>query len=90
MFIIICVAIPSQRILHAIRDLRKTEVDVNSVASIHMHTHTYMFSHTKIYIHKQVKDSVISTTILHFKGVKSNTFFFLVQRLRIQSNLMKT
>lgn len=60
---------------------------------IHMYTHTHRLSHTQMYIHKQVKDSVVSTTILHFKGIKSNTvffFFFLVQRLRIQGNLVKT
>ena len=57
-----------------------------------MYTHTHRLSHTQIYIHKQVKVSVVSTTILNFKGIKSNTvfFFFLVQRLRIQSNLVKT
>lgn len=65
--------------------------DGRQFSCIHMYTHTHMFSHTQIYIHKQVKDSVISTTVLHFKGIKSNTgFFFLIQRLRIQSNLMKT
>lgn len=47
-----------------------------------------MCSHTQIFIHKHAKDSVISTTILHFKGIKSNTVFFLIQRLRIQTNLI--
>lgn len=54
-----------------------TCVSLVAFIRLHIHTHTftqkYLYIYLDLQIHKYAKNSSVSTAILPFKGIKSNT-----------------